>query len=368
MPLQIIIGRFIDLSIQKYIALFFLLMAPAFALRADSGEDGPLLYLGGHFYGGRIEIHSSRIEYFGGVSPVGGGLDLSWKFVSEQAYSLCQCYPSLGASLTYWDFGHHSLGNALSGMFYVEPVLFSPFDTDISLRAGLGMSYMDHPYDAETNPLNITYSTHFAFPLMVGVSFSHSLGDKWNVRLSGEFQHISNGGTHQPNLGINYLTAGLGIQRKLTRRKLPDPPAPSPFDPAEGLRRVEWSLISGLKEPEGEESQDGVFSFSGEYLHQFGRINAWSAGFMVENDNSREGSSQIDHSRMSVMGGHAFLLGRFTFAQKAGLYLWSGHPTKAPWFQYYTLDFSVSQRLGIGVGLKAHGKVAEFLGVRLLLR
>ncbi|MFW5753319.1 MAG: acyloxyacyl hydrolase [Marinilabiliaceae bacterium] len=336
-------------------------------LKASADDEGPLLYLGGHIYGGGIEIHSSKIEHFRGVRPVGAGIDLSWKFVSENAYALCQCYPSLGVSINYWDFGHASLGHALSSLFLVEPVLFTPLDSEISLKSGLGVSYLSNPYDEDTNPQNVTYSTRFSFPLMIGLSYTQSLDEKWSLQLSGMFQHISNGGVKQPNLGINYLTAGIGVRRKLDNRSLPPPPNAEPFDPSEGLRRVKISLISGLKEPEGAKNKSLVASLSGEYARQFGRINAWSAGGMFEHDKSRGGTGISDLSRMSLMAGHTFLLGRFSFAQKGGVYLWSGHATKAPWFQYYTLDFSATENLGIGVGLKAHGKVAEFLSVRFLV-
>ncbi|MFW6043032.1 MAG: acyloxyacyl hydrolase [Marinilabiliaceae bacterium] len=349
-----------------FLTAVLLLSSLVSELQASGDDDGPLLYLGGHIYGGEIEIHSSKIEHFRGVRPVGAGIDLSWKFVSENAYALCQCYPSLGVSINYWDFGHASLGHALSSLFYVEPVLFSPFDSEISLKSGLGVSYLSHPYDEETNPQNVTYSTRFSFPLMIGLSYTQPLDEKWSLQLSGMFQHISNGSVKQPNLGINYVTAGIGVRRKLDNRSLPPPPDAEPFDPSEGLRRVKISLISGLKEPEGAKNKSLVASLSGEYARQFGRINAWSAGGMFEHDKSRRGTGISDLSRMSLMAGHTFLLGRFSFAQKAGVYLWSGHATKAPWFQYYTLDFSATENLGIGVGLKAHGKVAEFLSMRLL--
>jgi hypothetical protein len=103
-------------------------------------------------------------------------------------------------------------------------------------------------------------------------------------------------------------------------------------------------------------------------ISQIWRINAFTAGGMLELDNSRIGLSMHDKSRASFMAGHTFLLGRFAFAQKGGIYVWSGHSTQSPFFQYYTLDFGVNDGFGIGFGLKAHGKVAEFVGIRLLYR
>lgn len=353
---------------MRYLTILYLLwLFPFFAEGQGSGERRSIRYLAGYVHGGQLQIHSSKIEHYRGVQPFGAGLDLSWKFVSPDAYSLCRCYPSLGISLNYWDFGHASLGNGLSALFYVEPVLFSPFDVDVSLKTGLGVSYLDSPHDETHNPGNIVYSTSVSFPLMAGISLNRKLSDDWSVGLSAMFQHISNGGTNQPNLGINYTTVGVGLSRKLDDQSVPPSRNVEPFDPATAKKGVSLTFLPGLKEPENSENKAFVGGLSVEYHSQFARINGWSAGLMGELDDSREGSALSDLGRLSVVAGHHFLLGRFDFAQTAGFYLLQGHSTHFPWFQYYTLDFELSSTFGIGVGLKAHGKVAEFLGARLLL-
>ncbi|PWE01146.1 acyloxyacyl hydrolase [Marinilabilia rubra] len=333
-----------------------------------SENRAPLHYLSGYIYGGQIEIHSSKIDHFQGVRPFGAGVDFSWKFVSKKAYSLCSCYPSLGLSVNYWNFGHESLGNAVSTLFYVEPVLFSPAGIDLAVKAGMGVSYLDHPYNEKYNPLNVTYSTNFAFPLMIGLSADVPLDTNWSIRLSGIFQHISNGGVNQPNLGINYTTLGVGLKRKLDSRSLPPPIKPEPIDPDAAETRLLFAFSSGIKEPEDSEEKAILMAVSAEYLHQFARINAWSVGLQGEYDNSRSEPGFNNKSRLSLTAGHSFLLGRFTFGQKGGIYVWRGHSTHSPWYQYYTLDFDLAGRFGFGVGLKAHGKVAEYLGVRLLYK
>jgi hypothetical protein len=355
---------------MRYQLLFFLMFIECLSSIVKGQQKRatrPLHYLSGYIYGGQIGIHSSKIEHFKGTKPFGIGLDFSWKFVSNEAYALCKCYPSIGASLNYWNLGNTSLGHAFSALFFVEPALFSPFGTDISLKAGLGISYLDHPYDEASNPYNLTYSTHLAFPLMIGLSLNCPLNDRWSVLFSGMFQHISNGGISQPNLGINYTTLGLGIQRKLDERPVPVPEQPDPFNPGEGEREILISFTGGLKEPEDSRTKVSLLGVSCEYLSQFARINAWSAGIMGEVDNSLDTSDLGGKSRLSLTGGHSFLLGRFTFSQKGGIYLLRGHPTHSCWFQFYTLDFDLMQNFDVGVGLKTHGKVAEFLGVRLSL-
>lgn len=328
-------------------------------------KTAPLHYLTTTIYSGSLQIHSGKIEHFRGTRPYGVDVDWSWKFVSERAYALCQCYPSLGVTLSYRDFGNRSLGHALAALFYVEPELLNSNLINLSFKMGLGLSYLSHAYDEETNPLNLTYSTNFAFPLMIGLVAEKPLGSGWGLKASGTFQHISNGGTSQPNLGINYSAIGLGISKKIDHRELPPPVNLPPFNPSNAISYWKAGLISGLKEPVDGTSSYPVLSLFGEYTRQFARINAWNAGVMGEFDHSRRFVSGFNRSRVSITAGHRFILGRFSFGQLAGVYLWSGHPTKAPWFQYYTLDFNLTEIIQAGVGLKAHGKVAEYLGARL---
>jgi hypothetical protein len=180
-------------------------------------------------------------------------------------------------------------------------------------------------------------------------------------------QHISNGGINQPNLGINYTTLGIGVTRKLDAQALPPSQSIEAFDASAGKKGISLTLISGLKEPEGSERKASVLGVSAEYHFQFARINGWSAGFVGAWDNIRTGASLSERSRLSAIAGHHFLLGRFDFGQSAGFYLLQGHAPHSPWFQYYTLDFALNSFLGVGVGLKAHGKVAEFSGIRVLI-
>lgn len=244
--------------IRYLLMVFFLMVFPQFSGGQQVEERNLVRFITGELYGGQLQIHSSKIEHFRGVQPIGIGMDFSWKFISAKAYELCRCYPSLGVSFNYWDLGHEALGNAFSSLFYVEPVLFSPFDVSLSLKAGLGVSFLDNPYDEENNPENIVYSTSIAFPLMAGLSVDYPVSDDWSFQLSAMFQHISNGGVNQPNLGINYTTIGLGVSRKLDRQKVPPSQTVESFDASVGEKGLKSTIIAGLKEPEGSESKASV--------------------------------------------------------------------------------------------------------------
>jgi hypothetical protein len=208
--------------------------------------------------GGQLQIRSSKIVYLLGVQPVGAGLNFSWKFFLSNAYALCRCYPSLGVPLNYWNFGVPEPGNAVSALFFVEPVLFSPFGVDVAIKSGLGLTYLDSPYDVLNNPDNIVYSTSIAFPLVAGISPGYPLSEKWSLRMFANFQHISKGGTNQSNSGINYSFLSPGLARSLDLQDMPPPPEIDSYDASKSEKGFALKLIKGLKEPEESENKASV--------------------------------------------------------------------------------------------------------------
>jgi hypothetical protein len=47
--------------------------------------------------------------------------------------------------------------------------------------------------------------------VLLSAGINYRFSDKFNIRLSGSFNHISNGGVKYPNLRINFSALGLGL-------------------------------------------------------------------------------------------------------------------------------------------------------------
>jgi len=318
---------------------------------------------------GSVLIHSRDLRPIRNSYPIGLELDLAWHKVSQKAWESCHCYPKVGAAITFWDYDNPEvLGQGLTGMFYIEPVFGAQHTVSFSIRAAFGLSYQNRPFDAESNPNNLSYSTYIAFPLQLGGNAHIRLHPKWYLDVTAVYNHFSNGGLKEPNKGINWPSAALGVsyypQAPLFRqREKKDWRAQG--DPK---TRFDATFFMAFHEPVSK-----LYLFSPglelKYSRQIARINALTAGveWMYDNGDRWEiAQAERDDSpqKVSAAIGHEFLLGKFLFSQQFGFYIFN------PWenadvYQRYGLVFRASRRLSFGINLKAHGHVADFLDARM---
>jgi len=106
------------------------------------------------------------------------------------------------------------------------------------------------------------------------------------------------------------------------------------------------------------------------------RMNALSLNFEFMNDISDKkyieknnlldkDNKLLDHKYFSFMSGHELLLGRFVFYQQIGFYIYSPYKRRDPLYQRYGLNYYINKKFFIGINLKAHREVADFLDFRI---
>lgn len=357
----------------KLITVTFLAVGSLFSgpLRAgDPGDSTKVVkMLGLRLHQGSVLIHSRDLRPIRNSYPTGLEFDLAWHQVSQRAWESCHCYPRLGVALSLWDYDNPQvLGQGVTGMFYIEPVFGAQHTVSFSIRAGFGLSYQNRPYDEVSNPDNLSYSTYVAFPLQLGGNAHIRLHPQWYLDVTAVYNHFSNGGIREPNKGINWPSAALGVAyypRAPEFRKRDKKDWRAAGDPE---TRLDASLFMAFHEPV---SKLYLFSPGVElkYSRQIARINALTFGAEWMYDNSdryeiEQAEEEESPHKASVAIGHEFLLGRFLFSQQFGFYLFN------PWnnadvYQRYGLVYRISPRLSAGINLKAHGHVADFLDFRI---
>jgi hypothetical protein len=341
-------------------------------LPAQSDAPAQPVYrgLGLSFNQGVVLIHSRDIRAIRNSYPTGLEMDYFWHKTSRQAWSSCHCYPKLGVAATLWSFDHpRILGYGLTSLFYIEPVFGAGKRLSFSLRAGFGLSYQTKPYDTVTNPDNQSYSTHLAFPLTLGGKLHYRLNPRWYLDVSALYNHISNGGIKEPNKGINWPTGAIGVSRYFTaprfyeREKLDWRSLQAP------ATRLDLTFFIGWNEPE-KRLFLGNPGVEVKYSRQVARLNAVTLGAEWLYDNGAryvmvQTEETADPQRGGLALGHEFLLGKFIFSQQFGYYWYKPYATKDKVYQRYGLVYRAGQHLSLGINLKAHGHVADFLDVRM---
>lgn len=330
------------------------------------------------FYGigtqlGRILPHSSELRPLTNNPIWGAGFEISKMKLDQKSWNQCNCFSKVGASFEYFNFQNSNLGSSYNLVLFAEPLLTLKEPFYYSLRVGTGFSYVSQVFDEQTNPQNTFFSSHLSFIMLVGLKFNYRVSDYYTVYTNVSYNHISNGGSKQPNKGMNFPTVGIGVsynpqqyqlERGATNQEL------------KGTLRPYFRLFGTLPEVGGQVEEDVnerrlLLGLSGGVLYHLTHTNAFNLGLELVNNQAykarfdREGSNE-NHRTLGIVVGHNFVFGRLMFNQQLGWYAYKDHSAvDTSIFQRYELLYSLTKNLQLGTSLKSHGHVAENLDIRI---
>jgi hypothetical protein len=324
-------------------------------------------YLSARAHLGFVIVHSRDVRSVKDSYPRGLELDIGIHKTSDRVWESCNCYPKSGIALGFWDFDNAAvLGYGVTAMYYLQPVFRADRRFSFSVRGGMGLSYKSKPHDPVSNPDNQSYSTHFAFPLQLGVAFNYDLNEQWQLDFNAVYNHISNGGLKQPNKGINWPTVALGVTRYFEPMKFP---VREKTDWRLGdSPRNRFDLISFFTY---HEPVDGYYLLSGglevKAARRVGRLSNLTLGaeWMYDTYRTKLEDTNDDGNMLGMALGHEFILGRFLFAQQFGVYFFKPETRPEDVYQRYSLVYRFNETWAFGFALKAHGHVADFADLRL---
>lgn len=323
------------------------------------------------FHKGFIIPHSDSLKKPAeGAYPFMAELDFSWLNYSQNGWSSANCYRKSGLLLGYVDFGNPEvLGKGSYFMLYTEPQLtFSKLS--FSFTGAAGLIFLSNVYDREENPTNLFFSNPVSGLIRAGFTGTYTVKDHLQFSLSANFNHISNGRTRIPNYGMNFPTAALSMTYLIQPNTPPSRTRIKSFDPALHYSVDFFTVkrfVNAAYENFGKERMVGL---SFKVSKHFNHCSSWAAGTEVSYDQSiPETGDQFGYDSSpwiaSLIGGHELSLGRVSFSQLLGIYVYKDYDNSHAVFQRYVLDYAFTKRLRIGFSLKAHLEVAEMLDGRL---
>jgi hypothetical protein len=328
---------------------------------------------GAGFHTGPIFAHSTDVQNTDGAYPK--GLELLWsrQINNPDVWNICSCNPVTGIQLSYYDYDTKILGRSVNLAYLLEPQYRLASRMSIGLRTAAGLAYLTSPYHSVTNPPNQSYSMALSAYLTFGVGLEFQLTDKWSLETTGQYQHISNGGISQPNKGINWPTIGIVTAYR------PDPRRLQRFETNRAWDRNGVRMDAGLfsmgkrvgGQPGGGSKRFLVMGLTAQAAWQVGRINNLTAGAELVWDTAladRLGNEgiHVDPWRGGALLGHEFILGRFLFSQRIGVYLHQAGDYYDPWYHSWGLTYGFNNHWSLGFNLRAHRHVADFSDFRLV--
>lgn len=336
-------------------------------------KNSPVIGLRPHY--GFIVKHSGKLGGLTKTFPWGVELDAGWQLMTEKSWQYCFCYPYAGVSFLYINFANTSvLGSSFALYPYIEPAINGDRKLFTTIRFGMGPVYLDNVFDSVSNPENLFYSSHVSFIVHADIGINYHLNKRLSLRVSANFNHISNGGIKNPNLGINYPTAAAGLEYNFY---------PLPYlirlkDKSVRLisynHRIDITVFGTGKTAVKGHERYPVYGISSSYSRVMGRQNALSVTAEltvdladrteIRKDSLLRNGRYVDHKYLALLAGHELILGRFNFYQQLGVYVYSPFSRKDKLYQRYGLNFSITEKVFIGINLKAHRQVADFLDFR----
>jgi hypothetical protein len=347
---------------------------PADVLRmGDSSRLPPLFSIGMGLQHGFIFAHSPAVENTKGAHPTGLELALSWQRNDADTWELCNCFPRKGLLLAYYDYDSRILGKSYTAGYFLEPVYKISRHSYFSFRGVAGASYLSNPFDSIANPTNMSYSTSLSAYLLVGAGIWFPVGKQLWFNASINYQHESNGGLRQPNKGINWPTAGILVSYQPVNR---------PYQTAIRSKEKYWlrqplrtdiSFFTMGKrgiDASGNSKRLPLIGMGVQIAKQVGRINNITIGAEIYRDASLKARLEQENIAASaikagVSAGHEFILGKFLFSQRVGIYVFDETPYYDLLFHRWGLQYRVTNQIGIGFNLQAHRQVADYVDLRV---
>lgn len=322
---------------------------------------------------GFIFAHSEEVQNTRGARPTGIETILSWQRNDSAIYALCRCYPRQGVMLAYYDYDVDLLGKSGTAAYFLEPTYRINNGLLFSFKGAAGLSYLTNPYDSIANPGNQSYSTHVSTYLLVGVGAWVQLSDRWWLNPSVNYQHISNGGSREPNKGINWPTASIAVSYQPSSRPWYTGTPGTEKYWRNYSTRYDVALLGTMRNGYDEDGDRKKYLLAGLALQagrQVSNLSMLTVGAEVYHDEElkdklrREGlnSSPV---KVGLMLGHEFLLGRFQFSQRLGVYVIDQTPYYDRIFHRWGLQYRINRNLSAGFNLLAHRHIAEFIDFRL---
>lgn len=121
-------------------------------------------------------------------------------------------YPDYGWSIFYSTLGNNQiLGSEIALNYFIRvPFIIKP-KFNFYYQIGTGLTYATKKYNAITNYQNLAIGSHVNISFAARAGYRLKLTKSTKLNLGVTFNHLSNGNTTDPNLGLNYFTAFTGL-------------------------------------------------------------------------------------------------------------------------------------------------------------
>ena len=330
-----------------------------------------------------FDYSSIGIQYFAGTS-VGktySQIRDSRPFIGEIFYQQ-QTNPNPAwnnsKSLPEWGFGFsatHSGSKYIGGLLTLYPYMKLPLLTTGILRSNLrlafGLSWVEKPYDAITNPENLLLSQKISTHANISWQNEFRLSSRHFLNAAISYYHWSNAKTNLPNLGMNIPSLGIGYRYAFngeTKKPIQS------YDTVNKKLFYKLFLSAGIKQMQVPDSSHYMVTLlTGEVSKQVSYSSTLSLGMFVTHDASVKTDTLVknlggvENSQVAIYASYEYNFGRLIIPVQFGVFIYNSN---SKILQTVGMRYKLSRNWMAQLLLKAHGHKADLMhfGVGYIIR
>jgi len=313
---------------------------------------------------GKVIKHTEKFHLPVPDRSTGLDLNFQWRTYGKKEWEQRRRYPVIGIAVTYTSYGIDSVYGKLFSIYpNIEIPLITGRKLEWTLRIGDGAGFVtrkysrDKHFDTLNNAISSTLNDYGSFM----TDIRYHINEHWDVQAGLNFSHFSNASFHQPNLGVNMFGQHIGVKyypvtskpKRIVRELRPlknrwlgqfrltmaynesnAPLGPTyPIYLATALASKRWI------------SKNKFFTGIDYSYHQ--QINA----FLHNNIFVPPGTERREATKIAVLAGNEFMLGRLGVVVQAGYYVKQAFQTQGKVYEKLGGNLYIIQR--------EHGVVKE---------
>ncbi len=239
------------------------------------------------------------------------------------------------------------------------------------LQLSMGLGWVTAPFNEKTNRQNTAVGSHINGLMQVKMAVNQKINANNALYASLDITHFSNANTRMPNLGYNFLLAGLGITHSFNKKTI----NPKNIHHKTNNLRIELMGKWASRQMTIDDRKNigmGLAAINLSYPQS--PIARWLMGINYFYDRSyvhtdlkplpsRFGLGRV--SEVALSAGHMYLIGRVAFTAEGGIYLYRPAPTKRRYYEAVGMRYYINTNWFVCTRLKAHLTSADYVELGL---
>lgn len=285
-------------------------------------------------FGGKVIKHTEKFHLPVPQLTTGIDINFQWKTYGKKEWEQRRRYPTIGIGIAYTNYGIDSVyGHCFSFYPNIEIPIIAGKQLSWTIRFGDGVGFVTKKYSRrpDFDTLNNAIGSHINDYASFMSDVRYHLNDHWHLQAGINFSHISNASFHQPNLGINLVGAHFGVKyfpvtgnpkkihhdlQPLRNRWLAQFRLTMAFNQSNAPLGPTYPIYLGTALVSKRWiSKNKVFTGIDYSYHQ--QISS----FLHNNTFVDPGTEERNATKIAILAGNEFLLGRLGVVVQAGYYI-----------------------------------------------